>query len=489
MQIEFLIIAALLIIVSIFASKLSDRFGIPVLLLFLAIGMIAGSEGLGGIYFDNVPVANAISIVALVLVLFSGGFQTKFDHVRPVMVQSFSLATVGVLLTAAIVGLFASRLLNISILEGMLLGSIMSSTDAAAVFSILRSKGISLKGNLKPLLELESGSNDPMAVFLTIGMIQLIQQPDPSILQIILLFFRQMILGALIGYLMGRFVAFLMNRINLGYEGLYPVLSLSLVLLTYGVTDILKGSGFLAVYFMGIAMNYQNFAHKRTIQRFHDGFGWLMQIIMFGMLGLFIFPSQLLPVAGVASLVAVVLILVARPISVFLTLIPNSLKLNEKVLISWVGLRGAAPLILATFPLLAGIQHSEMFFNITFFVVLISLLLQGTTLPPISRWLGLAAPLKDETIYPLEYQWVAGMESDLVEVDILPDSPVTNRTIAELNFTEDLLVVLIKRGDEFITPKGRTTLRENDKMLILSDEKSLDFIKDQYQLGWQQYEP
>ena len=183
------------------------------------------------------------------------------------------------------------------------------------------------------------------------------------------------------------------------------------------------------------------------------------------------------------------MILVARPISVFLTLIPNSLKLNEKVLISWVGLRGAAPLILATFPLLAGIQHSGMFFNITFFVVLISLLLQGTTLPPISRWLGLAAPLKDETIYPLEYQWVAGMESDLVEVDILPDSPVTDRTIAELNFTEDLLVVLIKRGDEFITPKGRTTLRENDKMLILSDEKSLDFIKDQYQLEWQQYEP
>jgi len=489
MQINYLIVVALLLVLSIFASKISDRFGIPVLLLFLVIGMIAGSEGIGGIYFDNSRIAQTVSIIALVLILFSGGLQTRWGQVRPVMVQSFSLATVGVVLTAVIVGVFASRLLNISTMEGILLGSMMSSTDAAAVFSVLRSKGISLKGKLKPLLELESGSNDPMAVFLTIGMIQLIQQPEIALSQIILLFFKQMIIGGLMGYIMGRFVAFLINHINLGYEGLYPILSLSFVLLTYGLTDILSGSGFLAVYLMGIVLNDVDIIHKRTIQRFHDGFAWLMQITMFLVLGLFIFPSQLLPVAGEALLIAAILIFVARPISVFLTLIPCSLKFNEKVFISWVGLRGAAPIILATFPLLAGIEHSELFFNVIFFIVLISVLLQGTTLAPVARWLNLDAPAKDKTVYPIEYQSVIGMSSDLVEITIPTDSTMINKAIVELHLPEDLLVILIKRDHEFVVPNGGTILRQKDKLLVLSDEKSLNAIKDRFQIDWEQNEP
>lgn len=488
MQIEYLIIAALLLILSILASKISDRFGIPVLLLFLFIGMLAGSEGIGGIHFDNPRIAQTISIIALVLILFSGGLQTRWNHVRPVMVQSFSLATFGVLVTAIIVGISASRLLNLSILEGILLGSMMSSTDAAAVFSVLRSKGISLKGHLKPLLELESGSNDPMAVFLTIGMIQLILQPEMTILQIILLFFKQMVIGSLMGYVMGRSVAYLMNHIKLGYEGLYPILSLSFVLLTYGLTDISGGSGFLAVYLMGIVLNDVDIIHKRTIQRFHDGFAWLMQILMFLVLGLFVFPSQLLPVAGVSLLIAAILIFIARPVSVFLTLMPSSLRYKEKVFIAWVGLRGAAPIILATFPLLAGIEQSSLFFNIIFFIVLISVLLQGTTLPLVARWLGLDAPVKDRIIYPIEYQPVAGMSSDLIEITIPPASALINKAIVELHLPDDLLVVLIKRDQAFVVPNGGTILRENDKLLVLSDDQSLNMLKGRFQLDWERYD-
>lgn len=488
MQIEYLIIAALLLILSILASKISDRFGIPVLLLFLFIGMLAGSEGIGGIHFDNPGIAQTISIIALVLILFSGGLQTRWNHVRPVMVQSFSLATFGVLVTAIIVGISASRLLNLSILEGILLGSMMSSTDAAAVFSVLRSKGISLKGHLKPLLELESGSNDPMAVFLTIGMIQLILQPEMTILQIILLFFKQMVIGSLMGYVMGRSVAYLMNHIKLGYEGLYPILSLSFVLLTYGLTDISGGSGFLAVYLMGIVLNDVDIIHKRTIQRFHDGFAWLMQILMFLVLGLFVFPSQLLPVAGVSLLIAAILIFIARPVSVFLTLMPSSLRYKEKVFIAWVGLRGAAPIILATFPLLAGIEQSSLFFNIIFFIVLISVLLQGTTLPLVARWLGLDAPVKDRIIYPIEYQPVAGMSSDLIEITIPPASALINKAIVELHLPDDLLVVLIKRDQAFVVPNGGTILRENDKLLVLSDDQSLNMLKGRFQLDWERYD-
>lgn len=480
MQIESLIATALLLLLSIFASKISDRFGIPALLLFLVVGMIAGSEGVGGIYFDNPAIAQTISIVALVLILFSGGLQTKWNQVRPVMYESFSLAIIGVLLTAIVVGLFSWRFLGISLLEGLLLGSMMSSTDAAAVFSVLRSKGVSLKGDMKPLLELESGSNDPMAVFLTIGFIQLINQPNSSPIQLIFIFLQQMIIGGILGYIMGCLVALVFNRIKLGYEGLYPVMSLAFVLLTYGIAFILNGSGFLAVYLMGIVMNKVDVVHKRTLQRFHDGFAWLMQIMMFLVLGLFIFPSQLVPVAGISFLIAMILIFVARPLGVFITLIPSGIKFREKLLISWVGLRGAAPIILATFPMLAGIEQSELFFNVIFFIVLTSVLLQGTTIPLVARWLDLDQPINHRPTYPIEYQPVVGMDSELTRVFVPPDSLAISKRIVELYLPDNLLVILIEREDQFIVPYGGTILKPNDNLLVLSDQESLDLVVNRF---------
>lgn len=482
MQIEYLIAISLLLLLSVFASKISDRFGIPALLLFLVLGMIAGSEGIGGIYFDEPTVAQTISIIALVMILFSGGLQTKWNQVRPVMFESFSLATIGVLLTALVVGLFAWQYLGLSLLEGLLLGSMMSSTDAAAVFSVLRSKGVSLKGNLKPLLELESGSNDPMAVFLTIGLIQLIIQPSRTPGQLIFLFFQQMIIGAVFGYLMGRLVAFIMNRIKLGYEGLYPVMSLAFVLITYGIAFILNGSGFLAVYLMGIVVNKVDVVHKRTLQRFHDGFAWLMQITMFLVLGLFIFPSQLIPIAGISFLIALILIFIARPLGVFATLLPSSIKFKEKVFISWVGLRGAAPIILATFPMLAGIEQSTLFFNVIFFIVLTSVLLQGTTIPTVARWLKLDKPITLNSTYPIEYQHVAGMDSELIKLIVPADSSIVNKLIVDLHLPDNLLITLLERENQFIVPYGGTILKANDVLLVLSDQESLASVMDRFKL-------
>jgi len=471
-----LIGAAILLLVSVLASKVSDRFGVPALLLFLLLGMLAGSDGPGGIYFDDPAVAQFIGVLALVLILFSGGLDTEWSAVRPVLKEGLLLSTVGVLVTATIVGLSAAALLDLSLVEGLLLGSIVSSTDAAAVLAVLRSKGISLKGRLKPLLELESGSNDPMAIFLTVGLIQLITQPDRSPASLIGLFLLQMLVGAVLGYGMGRVMLFLVNRLKLGYEGLYPVLSLSLVLLTFGLTDAVGGSGFLAVYLAGIVLGHHDFIHKRSLLRFHDGLAWLMQIAMFLALGLLVFPSRLVPVMGIGLLIAACLMFVARPVSVFLGLLPSALGWREKTFVSWVGLRGAAPIILATFPLLAGVPQADLIFNVVFFVVLTSVLLQGTSLPLAARWLRTDAPAAPRRAYPIEYTPVGGFRSELKELPIPSDSTMSGKAIVELGLPEDFSIVLVARDKDFLVPSGGTVLQAGDTLLVLSDQGAFDQV-------------
>jgi len=388
-----IIAVSVALLVSVLVSKVSDRFGIPALLLFLVVGMFAGSDGPGGIHFDDPALAQSIGVVALVLILFSGGLDTEWKAVRPVMRESLLLATLGVLLTAVAVGLCAKFLLGVPLVQGLLLGSIVSSTDAAAVFSVLRSKGISLKGRLKPLLELESGSNDPMAIFLTVGMIEIITQPDLSPLSLVVIFLRQMIVGAVLGLAMGQVTLWLVRRLRLGYEGLYPVLTLAMVLLTFGLTAVLGGSGFLAVYLAGIVIGQPEYAQKRGLLHFHDGLAWLMQITMFLTLGLLVFPSRLWPVAGVSLITALCLMFLARPLAVFVGLFPSALSWREKVFVSWVGLRGAAPIILATFPSLAHLPEADLIFHVVFFVVLTSVLLQGASIAAAARLLGVEAPI------------------------------------------------------------------------------------------------
>ncbi|MCG3177274.1 MAG: K(+)/H(+) antiporter NhaP2 [Candidatus Omnitrophica bacterium] len=465
---EYLILgAAFLLIQSIIASKISSRFGIPALLLFMGVGMLAGSDGPGGIVFDNAWVAKSLGVIALSYILFSGGLDTDAASVRHIVRRGVSLATLGVVLTAGLVGAFAHLVLGFPLLEGLLLGAVVSSTDAAAVFSILRSHNVSLKRKLKPLLELESGSNDPMAVFLTLGILQLIASPGTSPVNLVLWFVQQMVLGAILGWVFARVTIFTINKIKLEYDGLYPVVTLAFVMFIYSFTSVVGGNGFLAVYIAGIVMSRKDFLYKRTLTRFHDGIAWLMQIVMFLALGLLVYPSRLLPVAGAGFVTALFLMLVARPVSVFISLAFARMSLNERVMISWVGLRGAAPVILSTFVLLAAPPGADLIFNIVFFVVLLSVLLQGTTIPLVAKWLKVDAPLEHKRRYPIEFEPTEGVNTDLVEYMIPFNAAVAGKAIYELGLPADCLVTMICRNDQFIVAGGKTVLEEGDIVLAL----------------------
>jgi len=469
-----------LLLVSVLASRASGRLGVPSLLLFLAVGMLAGSEGPGGIPFEDAYVAQSVGVVALVLILYAGGLETRWEDVRSVLGKAAALSTFGVLLTALVVGLFAAWVLGFSLLEGMLLGAIVSSTDAAAVFSVLRARGVGLKGEIRPLLEVESGSNDPMAVFLTAGLTGVLSDPGASLLGLVPAFFQQMALGAALGYGLGRAMVAVINRLSLEYDGLYPVLSLALVVLTYAVTASLGGNGFLAVYLAGLVMGNNDFIHKQSLARFHDGLAWLMQIAMFLVLGLLVFPSRLVPIFGAGLILSLTLVLVARPLGVFLTLALTRAGWREKAMVSWVGLRGAVPIILATFPLLAGLPQAETIFNLVFFIVLTSVLLQGTTLSWVARVLGVDAPLSLRRQYPLEFVQTGGFRTanEMVEIPIEDDSPAVGRRIVELRLPKEALILLVARGDEFVVPRGGTVLEAGDRLLVLADRGARAAVRD-----------
>lgn len=458
---------------SIFLSKVFSRSGLPALLLFLGIGMLMGSEGLGGIYFDNVAAAKALGVAALVYILFSGGLDTDWESVRPVIWPGLTLSMLGTFLTAGFVGVFSVYVLGFSLLEGFLLGSVISSTDAAAVFSILRSRHISLQKRIKPLLEFESGSNDPMAVFMTLGIISVIGSAQFDPLNLGVFFAKQMVFGAFFGFVMSRVMILAMNRLNLEYEGLYPVLSTAMVLFTYSITSFLEGNGFLAVYLAGLLMAKRKFFYKKSLLHFHDGLAWLMQIAMFLTLGLLVFPSHLIPVIVPGILVSAFLMLAARPLSVHLCLLPFRFSANEKHMISWVGLRGAAPIILASFVLMAKTPQAEAIFNIVFFVVITSVMLQGTTLPVIARFLKVDAPLQKKRHYPIEFERTKGVDADLKELMVPYNSEAAGKAIYELNIPADCLITLVCRNEKFIMPTGKTVLEEGDVLLALANSGSL----------------
>jgi potassium/hydrogen antiporter len=387
---EWILVSSLLLLLSTFAWKISNRLGIPALLLFLGIGMLAGSDGPGGIYFDNASLAQSVGVVALAFILFAGGLNTEWNIVRPALVGAVSLSTIGVLLTAIVIAIFSIILLHTTFLEGLLLGGIISATDAAAVFNVLGAR--KLTGKLIPLLELESGSNDPMAVFLTIGLTNLIAHPHESVFTLLLLFLQQMGIGIIIGLLLGWGAVHLIDRFHLEEPALYPVITISLVLLAYGLTASLGGSGFLAVYLVGIILGNSNVQRVNRLTRFHDSLAWIMQIAMFLILGLLVFPSRLPAVFVSGLLITGIAIFIARPLSVLIALFPVKMALGEKLFVGWVGLRGAVPIVLATFPLLAGLEKASILFDLVFFVVLASVLLQGTTVPFVAQWLGVVAP-------------------------------------------------------------------------------------------------
>jgi potassium/hydrogen antiporter len=469
--------AGALILLSILGSKVSGRAGLPALVLFLLVGILAGSEGIGGIEFDVPLVAQSLGIVALAYILFSGGLDTDWSAVRPVLGPGILLSTLAVVLTAVVMGVAASLVLGLPLLHGLLLGAIVSSTDAAAVFSVMRSRGVGLRERLRRVLELESGSNDPMAIFLTIGLITLIVDPATPGLSLVPLFLQQMAFGAAVGLVLGRIAVPAINRLNLAYDGLYPVFTLALVAVVYGSSTIVGGNGFLAVYLTGLVMGNQHFIHKRSIMRFHDGLGWLMQITMFITLGLLVFPSELLPIAWTGLALALVLIFVARPLSVFATLWFSRLTKPEIALVSWVGLRGAVPIILATYPLVMNVPNAGIIFNVVFFIVVLSVLLQGPTIPTVARLLGVDEPHRSRLRYPIEFEQMADMDSDLVEIIVPPGSFVIDKKILELGLPDQALVVLVSREGQFLVPRGATTLLEDDRLLLLADEASLEEVR------------
>ncbi len=464
---EVFLIVATLLIVSVLASRVSDRFGVPALLFFLIAGMLAGSEGPGGIFFDDFKLAQAVGVVALVFILFAGGLDTQWSRVRPVLWEGAVLGTLGVLIGAIAAGLFAHLVLGMPLLVGLLIASIGSSTDAAAVFAVMRSGGFRLRGLLAPLLELESGSNDPMAIFLTVGCLQLITVPGASPLDLVVRFFVQMSLGVLIGILAGKLAARLINRLRLGYDGLYPVVTVATVLLVYGVAETVGGNGFMTAYVFGIALGNQQFVHKRSLTQFHDGLAWLMQIVMFLALGLLVFPSELAPNMGVGLLFTAFVMFVARPISVFLCMLPSKMHLREKLFVSWAGLRGAAPIVLATYPALAGIPEAREIFHIVFFVVLVSVLAQGATLTPVARWLKvLAAPGEAD-----DGQSMHALSEQLRELVIPPDSSAVHRTVVELGLPEGFLIVLVRRERSSMIPNGNTRILAGDRLMVLAEDE------------------
>jgi cell volume regulation protein A len=473
----YLLIAALLLLISIFSSKLSLKYGIPALLIFLGIGMIVGSDGLSIVDFADYQLAQSLGIVALIYILFSGGLDTKWAKVRPIVLPGILLSTVGVLISALIVGYFASLILNVSLIEGFLLGAIVSSTDAAAVFSVLRSRAIGFKYRLRELIEFESGTNDPMAIFLTIGLIQYMITPEMSWFSFLLLFLMQMSIGLVAGILFGKVITWIINHSNLGYDGLYPVMALSFVPLIYSITDLLGGSGFLAVYLAGLVMGNSIFVHQKSLMNFFDGIGWLMQICMFLVLGLLVFPSQIAAIALQGLFIAIVLIVVGRPVSVFISTMFQGMKTRAKLMVSWVGLRGAVPIIMATFPLVQGLEKAELLFSVVFFIVVTSVLIQGTTIPIIAKWLHVGTPVKEKTRYPIELEPSVDTKAALKEVEIEEGDHSVGKQILELGLPNNVLITLINREGKFVVPRGTTRVEINDKLLILSDKKEVSEIR------------
>ena len=479
----FLLLISVLLFVSLLVGKMGSRFGVPTLLLFLLIGILFGSDGLG-VEFDSPKVAQAIGIVALNIILFSGGMDTRFSEVKPVAIQWLVLATVGVLLTAVFTGFFIFWLTNnffnavtFSLLESLLLASVMSSTDSASVFSILRSKNLSLKENLRPLLEFESGSNDPMAYMLTIVFIQLIQVPEINVWAAVWIFVKQLVLGGLAGYFLGKFSVRIINKINLDNDALYSVLLITLMFFLFGFTSFIGGNGYLAVYVGGLFIGNSRFVHKRSSLKFFDGLTWLVQIIMFLTLGLLLNPSELLPIAGVGIVVGLFMIFLSRPIAVQTCLLPfRKLSRKARSYVAWVGLRGAVPIIFAMYPWIGGMPHAKDIFNIVFFITILSLIIQGTTVSAMAKWLHLSQTvLRKRKLKNFDVEISDEIKSYMSEISIKEEFLANGTRLMDLNVPDNTLIAMVKRDDQFFIPRGNTGLQVGDRILVITDdEKALE---------------
>lgn len=478
-QIEIaLLVLSALFFLSILAGKASSRFGVPALLLFLSVGMLCGSDGLG-IQFEDIHIAQNIGTISLCIILFSGGMDTKISEIRPILAQGIVLATLGVLFTAFVTGVIVWWMLGmtmasagIGLLTSFLLASTMASTDSASVFSILRSKGLHLKNNLRPMLELESGSNDPMAYVLVITLIEIIKLgtvPNYWLAGGALLL--QLGIGAMLGFLLGKLAVIVINRLKIGNDALYPILVFTFCIFIFSVTYFAKGNSFLAVYIGGLVIGHSKFVHKRSSLNFFEGLAWMFQLIMFLTLGLLVNPHELIPIIVPGLIISFLIIFISRPLTVFLCLLPfRKMAFRDKTYVSWVGLRGAVPIIFAIIPLAENIPHARFIFNIVFFCTLVSLLVQGTSLPIMAKWLGLAEkPRQIKKLRDFDVDFSNDIKSVTTEIAITPKILSQGNLLMNLALPEKTLAVMVKRDNAYFVPTGKTTLKEHDKLLIITD--------------------
>ncbi len=462
---ELILIAGILLAAGIAGALLADKVRIPGLLLFLGLGMLAGSEGIGGIEFTNTELARTLGTIALVLILFEGGLTAGWSEIRPVLGTAASLATLGTALTALLAGLAAKLIFGLSLLEGLLVGSAIAATDSAAIFAVLRNS--TLRKRLARSLEGESGMNDPVALLLVIGFIEWIQKPGYGVADMAGLLALKLAVGILVGVALGRAATWVLQKVELPSDGLYPVATIAIAGLAYGLSELIHGSGLLAVYLAALALGDAALPGKRIVVTFHEGVGWIAQIALFILLGLLVFPSALDDVALKGLALSAVLILVARPAATFLATALSPLNVREQVMLGWAGLRGATPIWLATFPVVAGIRSGDEEFAIVFFVVVTSTLIQGASFEPLAKRLGLTT---DEPALPqrlLESGRIREMGGDVVAFRLPPGAAAAGHRVRELELPREALVNVIVRDGHAIPPRGSTELREGDELHVL----------------------
>ncbi len=473
---QIIFLAGLLFLVSILATVITPRLGMPLLLVFLIIGMLAGEDGPGGIQFQNYALANLAATAALAVVLFDGGLRTRIQSFRVALRPALSLATVGVLVTASLTGLFAAWLMDLSWAEGLLIGAIIGSTDAAAVFSLLHTQAVSLNQRVASALEIESGTNDPMAVFLTLAVIGYLQTPTEfGLVQAGIFLLKQMSLGVGVGLAGGWLLVRALDRLELG-DALYPLLALFGGLLIFGLTAVLGGSGFLAVYLAGLFVGNRPIHAAASIRRFHDGIAWMSQIGMFVILGLLVSPRDLISLLIPGLLISLVLIGVARPLAVVLSLVPFRFPWREQLYISWVGLRGSVPIVLATYPWLAGLENAALFFNIAFFIVLVSLVVQGSTVAAAARLLGLQVPKTSARIHRVDIDLPGQRGYEVVSYRLASNSRLVGMRPKDLPIPDVSRVICVARGGQVLHYRDWGTLKAGDYISLLAEQAELPVL-------------
>ena len=469
-MINIMIICGLVLLISITSTKILYKFGVPILLIFIMLGMLFGSDGIVGIYFNDYQLTNKIATVALIFIMFFGGFGTNWSMAKPVAIPSILLSTLGVVFTAGLTGVFCFLVFKTTLLEGLLIGSIVGSTDAASVFAILRSQRLNLKGSIASMLELESGSNDPCAYMLTTIVLGIMSNSNNG--NIFIMVLSQILLGGMVAVVLAKLSIYLLRHFKFEIEGFYPIFMTAIAVLAYSLSEYLGGNGYLCVYITGIIIGNAKIPHKKSIFQFLDGISWLMQIMLFFLLGLLAFPSKIPLVIGKGILISIFMILVARPVAIFSILYWFKVPIKQQIFIAWVGIRGAASIVFAIFAETYGGSMNNDIFHIIFFIALFSVVVQGTITPKLAKKLDLID--NEESVFKTFNDYKEDKSTSLVEFTIDEHNIIANKTIMDANIPEDILVVMIKRNGDVFVPNGSTEVLPGD-ILVLSGNKLKHF--------------